>query len=120
MKKFTIVIIGLVVMALVLGSCEFQKGGTIKVTNENPDFTVTIYITKDITDGLLIPPSNVVTKKTIAAKSTGNIIISENNTYYIRPFYKVGPVEIVGTIDNNVAILLAGSIVSVKANFLGQ
>ena len=33
MKKYTIVIIGLVVTALVLGSCDVKFGGTFEITN---------------------------------------------------------------------------------------
>jgi len=122
MKK--IVIIGLVFAALVFGSCgELQKGGTIKVENESSDYDVKIYITKSAIDGLLIPPTDekeLVTKKTIAAKSKGQISINNDGIYYVRAFYiktALGvTAEVLGKVKPAAMVtLLAGNTVSVTA-----
>jgi len=121
MKKHAIAIIGLVFAALVFGSCDLQKGGTIKVTNLNDELPVTIYITKGMTDGIGSPPTNVVTKKTIEKNSAGEISISEDGTYYIRPFYNVpGLGQTAGVVDpiTATAILALGNTVSVKVKML--
>ena len=123
MKKYTIVIIGLVVMALVLGSCELQKGGTIRVTNENTDFPVKIYITKSLLGASPPTASDTVTVKTIGKNATGEISINKDGTYYIRPFFVLTPttVEVAGIVDpiiSSTAILLAGNIISVKVKML--
>jgi len=115
MKK---AIIGLVFAAFVFGSCELQKGGTIKVENTE-NATVTIYITKGLTDGLLTPPTNVVKEKSIAANGSGEISIDEDGTYYVRAFYPdplVGALPIPGTVKPMAMVnLLAGNTVSVTA-----
>ena len=114
MKKHAIAIIGLVFAALLFGSCEIQKGGTIKVKNTE-DYPVNIYITKGLTDGLLTPPENVVTKKTIGAKGSGEISIDEDGIYYVRAFFPVlNSAELVGTVKPGAMVnLLAGNTVSV-------
>jgi len=123
MKKHAIAVIGLVFAALVFGSCELQKGGTIKVKNESNSLPVTVYITKGITDGIGSPPDNVVKKATIEAGKTGDILISEDGTYYIRPFY-ILPIlgETAGQVDpiTATAVLALGNTVSVKVKIIGE
>jgi len=122
MKKFVFIV--LVFAALVFGSCgELQKGGTIKVENESSDYDVKIYITKSAIDGLLIPPTDekeLVTKKTIAAKSKGQISINNDGIYYVRAFYiktALGvTAEVLGKVKPAAMVtLLAGNTVSVTA-----
>jgi len=113
MKKHAIAIIGLVFAALVFGSCDLQKGGTIKVTNTE-DYPVNIYITKGALDGLVTPPEKVVVKKTIAANGSEDISIDEDGIYYVRAFFPVlNSTEILGTVKPDaIASLFAGSTVS--------
>ena len=123
MKKHAIAIFGLVFAALVFGSCELQKGGIIRVKNESNSLAVTIYITKGITDGLLSPPDNVVKKATIEAGKTGDILIGEDGTYYVRPFYDM-PIlgETAGQVTpiTAAAVLALGNTVSVKVRIVGE
>ena len=117
MKKH--VIIGFVVLAVMIffGSCELQKGGTIKVENTSSDYPVNIYITKKA--GLLMttPPSDYVATKTIAKGATGEIVIDEDGTYYIYAFFNMSTAtpNVPGTVAPVMAILSLGSTTSVKA-----
>jgi hypothetical protein len=124
MKKHAIVIIGLVLAVLVFGSCGLQKGGIIRVTNLYEELPVTIYITKGMTDGIGSPPNNVVKKATIAAGKTGDILIDEDGTYYIRPFYTLPLLgETAGRTDPitaATAILALGNTVSVKVRMITE
>jgi len=123
MKKHVIAIIGLVFAALVFGSCELQKGGTIRVRNESNSLPVTIYITRGITDGLISPPDNVVKKATIEAGKIGDILISEDGTYYVRPFYILPLLgETAGQVNpiTAAAVLALGNTVSVKVKIVGE
>jgi len=123
MKKY-VVIIGLVLAALVFGSCG-QKGGTIKVTNMSADYPVDVYITKKVATGT--PPSDYVDKKTIAKGGTGQFSIKDDGTYYINPFYTTTTINpatgsavsatlpgMTDPVTATAAILLAGNSVSVK------
>ena len=116
MKKYAIVVIGLVLAGFVLGGC--QKGGTIKITNESSSIA-SIYVTKGVADGLLTPPSNVVARTTITGKSSGEISIDENGVYYVRAFYPtgLGGIAVPGTVKPMAMVdLLAGNSVSVTAD----
>ena len=121
-KKYAIALIGLVFAALLFASCgELQKGGTIEVTNESSGYSVNVYITKSITDGLLIPPTDeneLVTKKTIAANRKEGISINKDGVYYVRAFYIKTALGVTGEVLGKVkpaamVSLLAGNTVSV-------
>jgi len=121
MKKFVIIV--LVFAALVFGSCgELQKGGKIRVTNENTTLSVDIYITESPREHLLTPPEDHIVKKNINPNTTGEISINKDGTYYVNPFYNIGDTPVLGTAEPflGAAILLAGNTVSVKVNFIGQ
>ena len=127
MKKYAIAIIGLVFAALVFGSCEVQKGGTIKVENKSKDYSVIVYVTKSLlNDNITKPPESYVTKKTIPKNTTGEISINEDGTYYVKPFFQVTVAgatlveELVGTVEPllGTAVLLAGNTVTVKVDMI--
>jgi hypothetical protein len=125
MKKYAIVIIGLVFAALVFGSCELPKGGTIKVENKSNDYSVIVYVTKKaLNDDITKPPDSYVAKKTIAAGKTGEISIGEDGTYYVKPFFQVTVLgyeeEWVGTAEPllGAAVLVSGNTVTVKVDMI--
>jgi len=129
MKK---TIIGFVLAGLVVlvGSCELQKGGTIKITNTSDKLAVSVYVYKNMIidlDDLVEPPNGYVAKKeNIAINGSGEISIGEDGTYYIYPFFllkaTVGDTTIIdkkliGTCEPEasfIAILALGNSVPVK------
>jgi len=120
MKKNAIAIIALIFTAFVFGSCEMQKGGTIRVTNESDKYTVNIYITNSATLDLDKPPANYLVKTSIGVSGTTEIKIDEDGTYYVKPFFLIlegttVEAEILGTPSPALGLvtLLAGSTSSV-------
>jgi len=122
MKKF--MLIGLVLAAvLALGSCNIEKGGTIKVTNASL-LSVNIYVYKSDpglggVDNLTTPPAGWIKKGTIKGSSSGDISIDEDGTYFLRAYFFTPGIDLetVGIITDpvtSIVTLALGNTVQVK------
>jgi hypothetical protein len=126
MKKYAIAIVGLVLAAFVFGACESNNGGTIRVTNASNELHVNIYVTDSFSSDPTPPTKGVVAEKRIEPGAIEDIIIPEDGTYYVKPFFLkiekdndgndiIGP-EKVGKAepDSGMVYLLGGGIESIK------